>query len=145
MRYKIKKISLASALRIGCLLGWLVALVPAVAFAGASAYTLGRIARLFASVRPITLTILGQEVLRLDLLASLGLQGTAYTVSQLAADLPVVFILSFLFLLFVGSLLVAFTFFLVSAGYNLLARVGGGLEVDLLREGPMQEAGPDNS
>ena len=134
MRYIIRKISLSSALRIGCLLGWLVALVPAIVFAGISAYVLDRISKLFTSIQPISLTILGQEILHLDLLSSLGLRGTAQTVSQLAADLPVTFILFSLLFLVLGSLLFAFTWVLASVSYNLLASMGGGLEVDLLEE-----------
>lgn len=136
MRYSIRRISLFSALRLGCALGWLIALVPAIVLAGLLAFALDRIARLFAQIQPITLTVLGQEILRLDLLSRLGLQGTANTVSQLTANPLVTFILLSLLLLVFGGMLVALTFLLGSAGYNLLAWAGGGLEMDLIEAGP---------
>jgi hypothetical protein len=109
----------------------LIALVPAIVLAGLAAFSLSRIAQLFRGVQPITLSVLGQEILRIDLLSSLGLQSTARTVSELAANLPITFLLFSLFFLVFGGLLFAFTWFLSSAAYNLLARIGGGLEVDL--------------
>lgn len=139
MHYRIKRISLFSALRLGCALGWLVALVPAIVLAGLAAFSLDRISLLFARIQPISLSLLGQEILRIDLLSSLGLQNTAQSVSRLAANLPVTFGLFALLFLVIGGLLVAFTWILASAAYNLLAWAGGGLEVDMLEVKPAAE------
>ena len=84
MRYTVKRVSLRSALRLGFLLGGLVSLPPALLGAGIAVVALKTVNQALAQVTPITLSLLGQDLAQIDLLAALGLRLTAQTVGGLA-------------------------------------------------------------
>lgn len=134
MRYTIRRIRLGSAARLGCALGWLIALVPAMCLAALAVRVLRQIARALERVEPITLTVLGQELARIDILVALGLQSTAQTVDRLVTTLPATFIGLTLLLILAGALIFVAVALLASVGYNLLARLGWGLDVELSQD-----------
>lgn len=135
MRYTIRRVSLLSALKIGLLLGWVVALLPALACAAAAVALLRGAAAAFGEVQAYEITLLGQNVARIDLLPLLGLADEAARVSDLAAQGWGLFGLIALVLTLLGGAGVATTTVLFSLAYNLLATAVGGLAVEL-REAP---------
>jgi hypothetical protein len=130
-RYKIRRITPASALRVGCAAGWLVALCPALCLAGVAVQVLQRINQAFARIEPIEITVLGQQVARLDFLEILRLSAAAQIVARLVGSLPITFVLAAALLTLLGAVMLAVGVLFFSVGYNLLASWGGGLEVEL--------------
>jgi Transmembrane domain of unknown function (DUF3566) len=131
MRYKIRRIAPLSALRVGCAVGWLVALCPALCLAIVAIQVLQRINQTFQRIEPLDISVLGQPVARIDFLEILRLSGSAQTVARLAGNLSVTFLLLLVLLTLVGAAILAGTLLLFSGGYNLLSALGGGLEVEL--------------
>ncbi len=131
MMYTVRRISLRSALRVGLVLGWLVALLPAAGLAGLGVLAIQQANNALGQMSPYELSFLGQTVARLDPLALLGLTDTAASL-QRAAERPwALFGLLAAGLTVVGGLGVALTTVLFSLCYNLIAAIGGGLRVEL--------------
>jgi hypothetical protein len=131
VRYNIRRIAPLSALRVGCAVGWLVALCPALCLAVAAIQVLQRLNQAFQRIEPLDISVLGQPVARIDFLEILRLNGSAQTVSRLTGNLSVTFLLLLLLLTAIGAATLAGTLLLFSGGYNLLSSLGGGLEVEL--------------
>jgi hypothetical protein len=131
MRYTIKRITLGSALKVGLLLGWLVALLPAMGLAALAVLSLQGVSNAFGQVQTYEINVLGQSVASIDLLGLLGLSDEASRVGDLAALGWGLFGTLTLALTLLGGLMVALTTLLVSLCYNLLAAVVGGLTVEL--------------
>jgi transmembrane protein DUF3566 len=131
MRYKIRRIAPGSALRVGCALGWLVLLCPALCMAGVVVQALQRVNQTLGGITPFEITLLGQSIARIDLLEILRLSDTARTVAQLTRSQPLTLVALTLLFTAVGAVVLAVAVLLFSVGYNLLARAGGGLEVEL--------------
>jgi hypothetical protein len=134
MRYTVRSISLFSALRVGCALGWLIALCPAIGLAWLIGQVIQRLSESVSKVETFNLEVFGQPIATLDLMQLLGLSNAASTISELAANLGATVILLSLVLLAVGALAVALTVLLFCLGYNLLAAIGGGIKVELRPE-----------
>jgi hypothetical protein len=135
MRYTIRRISLLSALKMSLLLGWLVALLPALGLAALIMLGVQRAAAATEQVQTYEIELLGQPIASIDLLALLGLDDESSRLGDLAAQgwgLAASLALPFTL---VGWALVVATALLFCLGYNLLAAVAGGLTVEL-REGP---------
>ena len=141
MRYSIRRIAPASALRAGCALGWLVALPPALCVAGLlvravqfADTSLSRLSDTQVDLPDFQIPLVGTIELGtvpVDLTGPLGLDAPASQVAELAAQLPQLFAGAALALIAVGALVLALIVLLVSLGYNLLAALGFGLEVEL--------------
>jgi transmembrane protein DUF3566 len=131
MRYSIRRIGLGSALRMSLLLGWAVALCPALCVAGLVVQLLRTLSRALAQVQTLDITVLGQKIATVDPLALLQLRGTANSIDQLTASLLGTFLLLTLALLLVGGVMFVAVGLLVSLVYNLIAPLAGGLEVEL--------------
>jgi len=131
MRYTIRRIAPGSALRVGCTVGWLVALCPALCLAVAAVQVLQRVNQAFTRIEPLDITVLGQPVARIDFLEILRLSDAARAVGRLVATVPATLIILTLLLTLLGAVVLAAAMLLFSAGYNLLATIGGGLEVEL--------------
>jgi hypothetical protein len=116
---------------VGCAIGWLVALCPALCLAVVAIQALQRVNQAFQRIEPLDISVLGQTVARIDFLEILRLSDSAQTVARLSGNLLFTFLLLLLFLTVVGAGLLAGALLLFSGGYNLLASLGGGLEVDL--------------
>jgi hypothetical protein len=115
------------------LLGWSVALCPALCLAGLAVQALRALSRALAQVQTLDITVLGQNIATVDPLALLQLRGAADTVNRLTAGLLGTFLLLTLALLVVGGLMFVAVGLLASLAYNLLAPLAGGLEVELQR------------
>jgi hypothetical protein len=131
MRYKIRRIAPLSALRVGCAVGWLVALCPALCLAVVAIQVLQRINQAFQRIEPLDISLLGQPVARIDFLEILRLSGSAQTVARLVGNVSVTFLLLLVLLTLAGAAILAGMLLLFSGGYNLLSSLGGGLEVEL--------------
>jgi hypothetical protein len=116
-----------------------VALCPALCLAVVAIQAIQRINQAFQRIEPLDISVLGQPVARIDFLEILRLGESAQTVAQLSGNVQFTFLLLFLLLTVAGAGILAGALLLFSAGYNLLASLGGGLEVDL------QEAAHQNS
>jgi hypothetical protein len=131
MRYRLRRIAPGSALRVGCAVGWLVALGPALCIAIVVVQVLRRVGQALARIEPLDINVLGQPIARIDFLDLLRLRDTASTVDRLTSSAATTFLLAALLLTLLGALLVAVALLLFSAGYNLLASLTGGFEVEL--------------
>ena len=74
MRYSIRRIGIGSTLRLSLLLGWLVALCPAMCLAGAAVQILRIVGRAILQVETLDITVLGQKIATIDPLALLKLR-----------------------------------------------------------------------
>ena len=135
MRYSIRRIGLGSALRMSLLLGWAVALCPALCLAGLVVQALRALSRALAQVQTLDITVLGQNIATVDPLALLQLRSTADSIDRLTAGLVGTFLLLTLVLLLVGGVMFVVSGLLVSVIYNLLAPLAGGLEIELQHRG----------
>lgn len=131
MRYTVKSISPLSALKIGLLLGWILALLPAAVAAAAALAALQSAAAAFSQVQTYEITVLGQNLASIDVLGLLGLADEAGRVDELAAMGWGLFATLTFALTLLGGAIVAVTAVFFSLGYNLLAAVAGGLTVEL--------------
>jgi hypothetical protein len=135
MRYSVQRISLGSALRMSLLLGWAVALCPALCLAGLVLQALRALGRALAQVQTLDISVLGQKIATVDPLALLQLRSTADSIDRLTAGGLGTFLLLTLALLVVGGVMFVAAGVFVSVVYNLLAPIAGGLEVELQRRG----------
>jgi hypothetical protein len=135
MRYTVKSISPLSALKIGLLLGWVLALLPAAVAAAATLAALQSAATALSQVQTYDITVLGQNIASIDVLGLLGLADEAGRVNDLATMGWGLFATLTLALTLLGGAIVAVTAVIFSLGYNLLAALAGGLTVEL-REKP---------
>jgi hypothetical protein len=138
MRYTLRQISVSHVTRVGCALGWLITLPPALCLAGLLVAFLYRLQQALQQVEPVTLSILGQDVLRIDWLDVFHLQPMADRLTQWTNNLGLTFIILTLLLMVGGNILVVLIGVLVSGVYNLLGRRGWGLVVELAEESPTQ-------
>lgn len=134
MRYTIRRISVGSALKIGLALGWLVALCPALCLAGVAVQVLRRVSAALGQIRAFDISVLGQTIATIDLVSLLGLSSAAQTTLQLTSRIGVTFGIFTLVLTLVGAAVFVVVALLFSLGYNLLAGLVGGIEVDLQNE-----------
>ncbi|KPV53743.1 hypothetical protein SE17_07835 [Kouleothrix aurantiaca] len=67
MRYMIRRISVTSALRNALLLGWLVALLPALCLAGVAVQALRRVSAALGQIQAFNIEVLGQRIATIDL------------------------------------------------------------------------------
>jgi hypothetical protein len=131
VRYTIRRIAPWSALRVGCAVGWLAALCPALCLTVLAIQALQRINQAFQRIEPLDISVLGQPIARIDFLEILRLSGSAQMVARLAGNLQITFLVLLLLLTLVGAGILAGALLLFSGGYNLLASLGGGVEVEL--------------
>jgi hypothetical protein len=130
-RYQVRRITWASALKVGLATGWVVSLVPALVAAWGVVTALAMVATALAAVQPINLDLFGGTLASFDLLQLLGLSDNAAQLAALAGNALLVFLAVTLALTVLGSLVVVAVLLLFVAAYNLLAGVLGGLEVEL--------------
>jgi hypothetical protein len=135
MKYRLQSISTLSIARFGCLLGWIVTLFPSLTCGLLAAGILAALRSWLEGLEAISLDMLGFEY-SLDLIELLKL-GDFLAMLQtiqlrtLPLMLALVIVVGIL-----GGALVALTLILLGLGYNLVAWLTGGLELEL-REIPV--------
>jgi len=129
-RYRVRRIDLRSLSKFGCLLGAIIYLVPSLLGGFGGLLILREARQTLESWQQVEWRLLGQPI-PIDVISLLRLGGVLHRVQVLDS-------LSWLLLILVvaGSCLLGGLLFLVVGDltgwiYNLIARVSGGLEVEL--------------
>ena len=140
MKVAIRRINLVSLGKFGCLLGMVAALLPSL-LCGLLALGLAALLRSWLeSWQEMTISVLGNEIARFDLVQFLGLDELVGLLKLLeTASLPVLF-LAVLALALVSGVLLAVMVALVGLAYNLLAAGTGGLIVEVATDGGQPDA-----
>ena len=130
MKYRLQRISTLSLARFGCLLGWIVTVAPSL-LCGLVGWRLATILRTWLEGwSNLTLSLIGFEA-NLDLIEILQLEkflGTLQTLEGRAVPLLLALVIMTSILC---GLLVALTLIVLGWGYNLLAWLTGGVEMEL--------------
>ncbi len=138
MKYRLQSISTLSIARFGCLLGWIVTIIPSlmcgVFFWGILAATRNWL----AGLEHIDLDLLGFET-SIDLIELLQLEEFLTLLEALAGRALPLLLALVIVVGILGGGLVALTLIVLGWGYNLLAWLTGGLELEL-REVPTPAA-----
>ncbi|GAB4212013.1 MAG: hypothetical protein OHK0022_47290 [Roseiflexaceae bacterium] len=130
-RYRVRRVSLGSLLRMSLTLGWLVALGPALCISALAVRALQAVSQSLRQVENIEVGAFGQTLATINVLQTLGLSDTASTVAGLTDAAGSTFLTLTLLLVLAGSALLVLAALLVGLGYNLIARLGGGVAIDL--------------
>lgn len=131
MKVAMRRVGLASLGKFGCLLGAVVAFLPSL-LCGLLALGLASLLRHWLeNWQEVSISLLGQDLARLDLIRLLDLQQVLAVVQGVtSASLPVL-LLVVVGLALVGGALLALVSFLVGLAYNLVAAATGGLVVEM--------------
>ena len=130
-RYRVRRVTWTSALKVGLLLGWSLALVPAMLLAWLATRALAGVATALGRIQNYDISILGQTVASIDPIALAGQTDNVNTVVSVSQSGGAVFLLLTVLLTILGGLLIVAGVLLFVAGYNLLARAVGGFELEL--------------
>jgi len=134
-RYRVRRIAPLSALRFGCLLGWLAMLPPAVVIAWLGLQAIRAVHATISQIQPLELgEFFGQSLGQLNLLELFQLSAITDAIARMAEQQTSTFLMLLLLVLVAGSLALSVAALLVSLGYNLLAALTGGLVLDLSEE-----------
>ena len=131
MRVAIRRVGLASLGKFGCLLGVVAAILPSLmcGLLGLGIASMTR--RWLEDWEEVTISVLGQEIARLDLVAILGLEQVTEVLQVLGTASAPVLLLAVLALALISGALLAIIIALVGLVYNLLAAATGGLVVEM--------------
>jgi hypothetical protein len=145
MMVTIRRVSLASLAKFGCLLGAVAAFLPSLLCGLLGLGLAGLLHRWLEGWEEVDITLLGTEVARFDLVHMLGLNELLELLRLLTAASAPALILAVLILAVMGGIVLALIISLVGLAYNLLASVSGGLafEMHALRE--RKDDSPDQS
>lgn len=140
MKVRIQRIGLASLGRMGCLLGAVAAFLPSL-LCGLLGFGLARLlVHWLGTWQELSISVLGQEIARFDLVQFLGLQEVHQTLQVLTAASAWTFLLAALVLALFAGVVVAAIIALVGLAYNLLATTTGGLVVEMT---PVRQSKPE--
>lgn len=130
MRYAIRRVTSGSAVRLGCILGWFVSIVPSLLLAWVSLKVIQTLDFFFRLLQAFPLVVLGQNI-SVNLVERLNLTSFAQQIGQYTANAPLTFIVLTLFFLVLGTTWAIFSAIQFSMSYNLVAALGGSLEIEL--------------
>jgi hypothetical protein len=140
MKYRLQGISTLSIARFGCLLGWIVTIIPSLTCGLALWGGLGAIRSWLEGLESLDLDVLGFEY-SVDLIELLQLGEFLAMLQTLAGNaLPLLLVLVIVVGI-LGGALIALTLILLGWGYNLVAWLTGGVELQL-QEVPQPPALP---
>ncbi|TEU18636.1 MAG: hypothetical protein E3J21_05440 [Anaerolineales bacterium] len=142
MRYTIRRISLAPLAKFGCLLGTLVSLLPSLLCSLSALRLLVLARRWLEGWQEGEIEILGFTA-TLDFIELLGLEPVLEFLQAIGPMPWTFFILAIVVVSVASGLLVALTIYVTGLGYNFLAWLTGGLEVELKEvrtPGPRRQA-----
>jgi hypothetical protein len=141
MKAAIRRIHLPSLGKMGCLLGAVAAFLPSLLCGLLALGFAGVVRGWLESWQDLTISLLGQEVARVDLVQFLGLDGVLGVSQALASASGLVLALAVLALALASGFLLAMIVILVGLAYNLLASATGGVVVEMhaVKEGPGTE------
>jgi len=141
MKVSIRRVSLGSLGKVGCLLGTVAAFLPSLLCGLLGIGLVNLIVDWLGNWQDLSINLLGQEVASFDLLHFLGLEGALTQLQALGAVSGAVLFLLVLILALVSGALLALIIALVGLVYNLLASATGGLviEMEAVEEGTSVE------
>ena len=131
MKVSIRRVSLASLGKMGCLLGTVAAFLPSLLCGLLGLGLVKLVLRWLESWQELTISFLGQEVARFDLVQFLGLERVLQPLQVVASASGPVLVLVVLALALVSGVVLALIIALVGLAYNLLATATGGLVVEM--------------
>lgn len=135
MKVAIKRVSLRSLGKMGCLLGIVAAFLPSL-LCGLLVLGLALlVGGWLESWQEVPISLLGQEIVRLDFVDLLGLDQVLDVLQTLASASGAVLLLVVLGLALTSGLLLAIVIALVGLAYNLLAAATGGIVVEMAAVG----------
>lgn len=138
MKVAIERLNLASLGRMGCLLGAVAAFLPSL-LCGLLAFALAALASgWLESWQDLTISLLGQEIARFDLIEFFGLDGVLEFLQGLAAASVPVMLLAVLGIAVLSGILLAAIIMLTGLAYNLLAATTGGVVVEMSAVAPQE-------
>ena len=140
MKYRLQGISTVSIARFGCLLGWIVTIIPSLMCGLFFWGILGAIRTWLAGLGHVDLGLLGFET-SVDLIELLQLEEFLTLLETLAGRALPLLLALVIVVAILGGGLIALTLILLGWGYNLVAWLTGGLELEL-REIPAPAALP---
>lgn len=131
-RYTVSKISTASLAKFGCVLGGLALFMPGLICALSSIQLVGVFRELLDQWQASEVDLMGLGMpVEFDFIALLGLETVQSIFVRLDDNRLVLALLIVLVTVFAGGALLAALVLLVGWGYNLLAALSGGLELEL--------------
>jgi hypothetical protein len=138
MKVAIDRLNLKSLGRMGCLLGAVVAFLPSL-LCGLLGFALTAAAsKWLESWQDLTISFLGQEIARFDLVQFVGLDGVLEILQTLnAASVPLM-LLAILGMALVAGIVLAAIIMLTGLAYNLLASATGGVVVEMRKVEPRE-------
>ncbi|HSR33114.1 MAG TPA: hypothetical protein VLY63_21325 [Anaerolineae bacterium] len=131
MKVAIQHISLASLGKMGCLLGAVAAFIPSMLCGLLGLGLAGLVLRWLEGWQDLTISILGQEIARIDLVEFFGLVKVLEILQTITAASGWALLLGALILALASSLILAAMILLVGLIYNLVAAGTGGLVVEM--------------
>lgn len=130
MKYRLQGISTPSIARFGCLLGWIATIIPSLTCGLFLWGILAAIRNWLAGLENIDLDLLGFEY-SIDLIELLQLEEFLNLLETLAGRALPLLLALVIVIAILGGMLVALTLIVLGWGYNLLAWLTGGLELEL--------------
>lgn len=141
MKVAIRRVGLASLGKFGCLLGVVAAFLPSLLCGLIGLGLANLVRRWLEDWQEMTISVLGQEIARFDLVYLLGLDRLLELSKILASASAPVLVLAVLALALGSGALLAVMAILVGLAYNLLASATGGLVVEMTSIGEQDVAG----
>ena len=139
MKVAIQRLSLTSLGRMGCLLGAVAAFLPSL-LCGLLFFALAALAGgWLESWQDLTISLLGQEIARFDLIEFFGLDGVLELLQGLAAASVPIMLLVILGMALISGILLAVIIMLTGLAYNLLAAATGGVVVEMSTVAPREK------
>ncbi len=130
MKYRLQGISTLSIARFGCLLGWIVTIIPSLACGLTFWGILAVIGNWLVGLEHIDLDLLGFET-SIDLIELLQLEEFLALLETLAGRALPLLLALVIVVAILGGLLIALTLIVLGWAYNLVAWLTGGLELEL--------------
>ncbi len=127
---RIRRINPGSLFRHGCLLGVALAAIPSLVCGLSLLWTSRAVQRWVEGWEVQPVTILGQEVARIDLVHALGLERLVGALQSISAAPALAFLVSIAWMAIVAGLVLAVTGLLLALVYNGLASLTGGIVVE---------------
>jgi hypothetical protein len=131
VKYRLRSINTFSIVRFGCLLGWIVTVIPSLTCGLAAWLMAAALQTWLEGWKHIDLSLMGFDY-TLNLIDILQLRGLLDALQTIEGrSLPLMIIGLVIVASVLGGVLITFTLLLLSWGYNLVAWLSGGVVVEL--------------
>lgn len=135
MKVAIRRVSLTSLGKTGCLLGMVAAFLPSLFCGLLGLGVAGLLRHWLEGWQEVTVSLLGQEIAHLDFVHLLGLEKLLDLLQTVGTASAGVLFLAVLLLALASGAFLAVTVAVVGLAYNLLAKATGGLVVEMTAVG----------